>query len=396
MPGALSQVDATPSGQEEQIDGAVPIVPGSAGMGGALSATGSNQASSILDNALSVLLQQQQQKVMEKRMKTSLDPATLAKMSGAFFSGNKSGHFSENMAGAMDAMAPGLRRREDQISGDTDDLHSVMFKASQIRAQNAQREQERRDALAKAGMVIGEDGRYSYDPELLKAKKILNAEHQWEPYDDPKLGRMQRDKITGEVKPIKADRDPYEAAFDREDAKNAAEEIQKAQEVIKSSPSILKDMDKLLGDGKEKGLLDIAPSGVGAGAQKWINRNLGDGKKATAATEVGSILGTQVLEKLKSTFGGNPTEGERKILLDLENGAENLSVSEKKALAKRIRDAVQRKLDNAKETQVKIRSGKKIGADILPSQDKEDALKTARGKYSQEQIDEYMRMRNGQ
>lgn len=47
-----------------------------------------------------------------------------------------------------------------------------------------------------------------------------------------------------------------------------------------------------------------------------------------------NLLGQQGLEKLKSTFGGSPTEGERKILLDLE-GIGSKSLEERKQIIQR-------------------------------------------------------------
>lgn len=47
-----------------------------------------------------------------------------------------------------------------------------------------------------------------------------------------------------------------------------------------------------------------------------------------------NLLGQQGLEKLKATFGGNPTEGERRILLDLE-GIGSKSIEERKQIIQR-------------------------------------------------------------
>jgi hypothetical protein len=48
----------------------------------------------------------------------------------------------------------------------------------------------------------------------------------------------------------------------------------------------------------------------------------------------------QALSQLRAIFGGNPTEGERKILLDIQAGA-NMSRPEREALLRRAIETVQ-------------------------------------------------------
>lgn len=62
-----------------------------------------------------------------------------------------------------------------------------------------------------------------------------------------------------------------------------------------------------------------AYSGVGASTRAKIVSNLpGQSDAADATIAMENMIGQQALSSLKSIFGGNPTEGERAILLDLQ------------------------------------------------------------------------------
>lgn len=67
---------------------------------------------------------------------------------------------------------------------------------------------------------------------------------------------------------------------------------------------------------------DLAYSGVGASLRAKAVSQLGDDPRANATVELNNLIGTQALQSLKTVFGGNPTEGERKILLDLQASAD--------------------------------------------------------------------------
>lgn len=66
----------------------------------------------------------------------------------------------------------------------------------------------------------------------------------------------------------------------------------------------------------------------------------GDQEAAVATRQFSSIMTEQVLSQLRSAFGANPTEGERKILLDMQASV-NMSRAEREALLKRAIDAVE-------------------------------------------------------
>jgi len=64
-----------------------------------------------------------------------------------------------------------------------------------------------------------------------------------------------------------------------------------------------------------------------------------DPETAAATTQFGSIMTEQALSQLRAIFGGNPTEGERKILIDMQ-ASPNMSRIEREALIRRAQEAV--------------------------------------------------------
>lgn len=67
---------------------------------------------------------------------------------------------------------------------------------------------------------------------------------------------------------------------------------------------------------------------------------------AVATREFNAIMTGQALSQLRAIFGGNPTEGERKILLDMQASAQ-MSQAERDALLKRAQRAVDMRVKDA-------------------------------------------------
>lgn len=105
-------------------------------------------------------------------------------------------------------------------------------------------------------------------------------------------------------------------ATDKKAILEADESVQANQQTIDLLTSVITK------DQSGKTLNDRAGSGSTAGMQAWAARNDPTGffNDATgeATTELQNIIMTQALGSLKSIFGGNPTEGERAILTDLQ------------------------------------------------------------------------------
>ena len=69
-----------------------------------------------------------------------------------------------------------------------------------------------------------------------------------------------------------------------------------------------------------------------------------------------NFLGAQGVAKLRSSFGGNPTEGERKILLELE-GIDALTSTERSAIMVRTLDVLDKKAAREKKKLEELQSG---------------------------------------
>lgn len=129
--------------------------------------------------------------------------------------------------------------------------------------------------------------------------------------------------------------------------------IRKAQEAISAGKSLVTNINKALK------INEKAYEGFGAGARRSIGRNLpivGDSEGVKATTELENLMGKNALSQLKIIFGGNPTEGERQILLDLE-GALSMSAGERKILFENAMAAALRKIKENEDIIKETRSG---------------------------------------
>jgi len=81
-----------------------------------------------------------------------------------------------------------------------------------------------------------------------------------------------------------------------------------------------------------------------------------DSEAAVATRQFNSIMTEQVLSQLRSVFGANPTEGERKILLDMQAGAD-MSRPEREALLNRAIAAVEKRLKSTERRLGEITRG---------------------------------------
>jgi len=130
-------------------------------------------------------------------------------------------------------------------------------------------------------------------------------------------------------------------------------ELFEAEDVVNASKTVILNLSKAL---------EINPkaySGFAAGARRSIARNIpgvGDSEGVTATTDLESLVGQNSLDQMKVIFGGNPTEGERKILLDLA-GSINLGENERAAIWKRAVTAAARRLKSNQEKMENIRKG---------------------------------------
>jgi hypothetical protein len=102
-----------------------------------------------------------------------------------------------------------------------------------------------------------------------------------------------------------------------------------------------------------------AYSGFGAGARRTMARNIpgvGGSEGVTATTELENLVLTNGLDQLKATFGGNPTEGERAILLQIQ-GSLSMGVEERDKLWDRAMQMAARRVRIGQDKMKKLQSG---------------------------------------
>ena len=130
-------------------------------------------------------------------------------------------------------------------------------------------------------------------------------------------------------------------------------ELFEQEDIVNSSKSALLSLDKALA------LSPKAYEGGTAGARQIAGRyipGIKDSEAQAATSEFTSIMGEQMLSQLKTIFGGNPTEGERKVLADLQ-GSIGMSHTERAPIIKNAIAAVKRRLKAAEDRMKGIREG---------------------------------------
>lgn len=107
--------------------------------------------------------------------------------------------------------------------------------------------------------------------------------------------------------------------------------ILEAEEKLQSSKATILNLQQA------KALSPKAMQGPGAGTRGYLSSFLGSssdlGKAGIATQDLENLTTTNALQSLKAVFGGNPTEGERAILLDIQG-----SVGKPDAVRQKIYD----------------------------------------------------------
>jgi hypothetical protein len=114
--------------------------------------------------------------------------------------------------------------------------------------------------------------------------------------------------------------------------------IFEAEEVIRSGGSARDALKSALV------LNEKTYQGAGAKELAWLASNVPGWKPQAAidTLELNNLVQQQVLDKLKATFGGNPTEGERKILMDVA-GSVNLPKENRQRILQRALESVEQR-----------------------------------------------------
>lgn len=137
--------------------------------------------------------------------------------------------------------------------------------------------------------------------------------------------------------------------------------ILEADEGVAAAENSITALKSIITPGEDgKSLNDKAGYGWGAGAQSFMARNdpfgFFDDTKGQSTTDLDNIVQTNALQSLKSIFGGNPTEGERAILLDIQ-GSSSKSPEERKNIFERAITMAERRLGFNKQRADELRGG---------------------------------------
>lgn len=107
-----------------------------------------------------------------------------------------------------------------------------------------------------------------------------------------------------------------------------------------------------------------------------------------ATQNLDNILQTAALPQLKAIFGGMPTEGERKILLDVQ-GSSSKSPAVRKDIFDRAEKAIQARLKFGADKVKRLREGTYFSGEGLPS------IQMSDGNPNQDQNDRRSGPRQG-
>ena len=131
----------------------------------------------------------------------------------------------------------------------------------------------------------------------------------------------------------------------------AQKELFEADDAVQNGMGAIGSLQKALELNKD------AYSGVGAATRATIRSNLpGSSKAADATIAMENIIKDQALTSMKSIFGGNPTEGERAILLDLQASASK-TPKQREEILNRAMQAAQRRTEFNKQKAESLRGG---------------------------------------
>jgi hypothetical protein len=130
-----------------------------------------------------------------------------------------------------------------------------------------------------------------------------------------------------------------------------------------------------------KELSSQAYNGGPFAAQRGYAGSLFGDAAGSATVQMDNTLTTQALSSMKSIFGGNPTEGERKILLDIQ-GASRLPHADRVKIIDRAISMAERRLAMNERVSSQMRDGtyfKKPG-DVVPTMQTQPAQSPAQGQ----------------
>lgn len=137
--------------------------------------------------------------------------------------------------------------------------------------------------------------------------------------------------------------------------------------VLEADDLVAKASDTIGGLQTALNLNEKAFEGALADGLTWVARQgLGNSEAGIATTQLNALVLETVLPNLKAIFGGQPTEGEREILLQMQ-AATTMSKEERAALLGRALEAAQRRIAREQEKAAALREGRYFEPGYAPS-----------------------------
>lgn len=150
-----------------------------------------------------------------------------------------------------------------------------------------------------------------------------------------------------------------------------AKEIFEADEAIQAAASVIPQLERAMT------LNDTAWAGPLANERSAVGALFGNGEAADTQ-EYRNIVTAQALEQLKAVFGSMPTEGERKILLEVQ-GSVDQAPEVRRRILERAKAAVTRRLEFNKNKAASLRSGQYFDDGYSPTDGGAPGNQTATG-----------------
>lgn len=148
--------------------------------------------------------------------------------------------------------------------------------------------------------------------------------------------------------------------------------ILEADELVLANQTTVDMLQSVIAEpsGPGSSLNDRAGHGATAGTQAWLARNdptgFFDDAKGQATTELENVVLNQALSNLKAIFGAAPTEGERKILVELQASIDK-TPAERKVIIERAIQLANKRLEFNRERADGLRGGEYYRAPQTPA-----------------------------
>jgi len=140
-------------------------------------------------------------------------------------------------------------------------------------------------------------------------------------------------------------------------------ELLESDDLVKSSSEVVRALESAKKQNQD------AYSGYAAKARAVLRSNLpGESASADATIDIDNLMTGQGLEQMKSIFGAAPTEGERKILLEMQASVDK-TPKQREAIMDRAIAAAKRRAEYATKKAAAIRDGSYLTDGIPETQD---------------------------